>query len=78
MKPKEQKPSTVFRIIDRATGEVCGSYSRAYCMEFDFTSVEEARRSNCHGVFENAEKYRIAQYEVTYRLVNDDCQPPPP
>lgn len=73
MKPREQKPEIVFRIIDREHGHVCGSYSRAYCNEYDFTSAEEARTANCHGTFEDRAKYKIAKYRVTYELIEDDC-----
>lgn len=72
MKPKEKKPEIVFRIINRETGEAQGSYSRAYCDEFDFESVSKARQANVHGVFENNEKYKIAKYKVTYELIEDD------
>lgn len=74
MKPREKKPEFVFRIINRTTGEPVGSYSRAYCDEFDFSSVGEARHSNCHGVFEDTEKYAIAKYRVTYELIDGDCK----
>ena len=74
MKPKEKKPEVVFRIIDKETGEAVGSYSRAYCDEFDFNSPSEARNANCHGVFEDREKYKIAKYKVTYTLIEDDVQ----
>lgn len=74
MKPKEKKPETVFRIIDRNSGEAVGSYSRAYCDEYDFSSVNEARNANCHGMFEDKEKYKIAKYKVTYTLIEDDCE----
>lgn len=74
MKPHEKKPSTVFRIIDRDTGKSVGSYSRAYCDEFDFDSVGQARNANCHGMFEDERKYAIAEYRVTYELVNPDCK----
>jgi len=73
MKPKEKKPETVFRIIDRETGRAIGSYSRAYCDEYDFNSVEEARNANCHDIFQNREKYKIAKYLVTYTLLQGDC-----
>jgi hypothetical protein len=73
MKPKEIKPSIVYRIIDRKTEDAVGSYSRSYCDEFDFNSVSEARNANCHGVFENREKYKIAKYRVTYTLIESDC-----
>ena len=74
MKPKEKKPETVFRIIDKSNGNPVGSYSRAYHDEYDFNSVSEARNSNCHGMFENKEKYKIAKYKVTYTLIEDDCE----
>ena len=72
MKPAEKKPEEVFRIIDRATGEAAGSYSRAYCDEFDFRSAESARSANCHGIFEDKKKYKIVKYRVTYELIEDD------
>ncbi len=73
MKPREKKPETVFRIIERKTGMVVGSYSRAYCNEYDFNSVEEARNSNCHDLFQDRERFKIAKYLVTYTLLNGDC-----
>lgn len=76
MKPAEKKPDTVFRIIDRATGGVQGSYSRAYCDEYDFASPESARNANCHGVYADKTKFAIAKYRVTYELIEDDVDPP--
>lgn len=73
MKPKEKKPEIIYRIIDRQTNEPVGVYSRAYCDEFDFRSVEEARTSNCSGCYQDAEKYKIAKYKVTYELIEEDC-----
>ena len=72
MKPKEKKPDIVFRIISRNTGEAVGSYSRACCDEFDFRSSSEARAANCHGIFKDEKKYKIAKYRVTYTLLEDD------
>ena len=72
MKPREKKPKIVFRIIDRKTGLPVGSYSRAYCDEFDFHSADEARGANCHGIFKDKEKYKIAKYRVTYTLIDDN------
>lgn len=69
MKPAEKKPEIVFRIIDRESGEAVGSYSRAYCNEYDFTSAEAARTANCHGLFKDRRKYTIAKYRVTYELI---------
>ena len=77
MKPKEKKPEIMFRIIDRNTEEPVGSYSRAYCDEFDFKSAEEAREADCHGTFKNKEKYKIAKYKVTYELLEDDVPDDP-
>ena len=74
MKPKEKKPEIVFRIIDKNSGEPVGSYSRAYCDEYDFSSVSEARNANCHGMFQNKKKYKIAKYLVTYTLIEDECE----
>lgn len=73
MKPREKKPETVFRIIDRATGAAVGSYSRAFCDEFDFRSASEARSANCHGLFEDKAAYAIAEYRVVYELINPDA-----
>lgn len=73
MKPKEKKPEIVFRIIDTKTGDAVGSYSRAYVDEYDFTSPQEARTANCHGMFKDRRKYKIAKYRVTYELIEDDC-----
>ena len=73
MKPREKKPEIVYRIIDKATGEVVGSYSRACCDEYDFSSISSARNANCHGIFEDQKKYSIAKYRVTYKLVEEDC-----
>lgn len=72
MKPTEMKPVVVFRIIDRATGDAQGSYSRSYGDEYDFSSPAEARTANCHGMFGNKGKYAIAKYRVTYELLDDD------
>lgn len=72
MKPNEKKSEKVFRIIDRTSGKSVGSYSRAYCDEYDFSSPEEARDANCHDIFKDKGKYAIAEYRVTYELVNPD------
>ena len=77
MKPNEKKPQTIYRIIDRKTGEAVGSYSRAYCDEYDFNSVKEAREANCHGVFKDEKIYGIAKYKVTYELIEGDIKDNP-
>ena len=72
MKPKEKKPETVFRIIDREGGYPVGSYSRSCHDEYDFGSAREARNANCHGMFQDKDKYAIAKYRVTYELIHPD------
>ena len=72
MKPKEKKPEIVYRIIEKRTGEAVGSYSRAYCDEYDFVSEEEARNANVHGMFLDEEIYDIAKYRVTYDLLEGE------
>jgi hypothetical protein len=44
-----------------------GAYSRAYSTQYDFESPEEARHSNCHGVYEDEDLYDIIKYEVIER-----------
>ena len=73
MKPKEAKPPIIFRIIDRSTGDPVGSYSRAYCDEFDFDSVAQARSANVHDIFQDKARYAIAKYRVVYELLDADC-----
>lgn len=73
MKPREKKPEIVHRIIDRASGVAVGSYSRAYCDEYDFRSVEEARSANVHGLFQDKAAYAIARYRVVYELIDADA-----
>ena len=75
MKPKEKKPDFVYRIIDAESGNAVGSYSRAYCDEYDFRSVKEARTANCHGKFLDKNKYKIAKYKVTYELLEGYIEP---
>ena len=74
MKPREKKPEEVYRIIDRKTGRPQGSYSRAYCDEYDFESPEEARDANCSGMFRDKKRYAIAKYRVTYELIEEDVE----
>lgn len=63
----------VFRIFDREKGTIQSAYSRSYQNEFDFDSVSDARNSNCHDIFQDKKKYRIAKYKVTFELIEEDC-----
>ena len=74
MKPKEKKPEEVFRIICRKTGKAIGSYSRSCHDEYDFTSAVSARHANCHGIFQDKEKYALAKYKVTYTLIEEEVE----
>ena len=65
-------PGAVFRIIDRQTGAAVGSYTRGNYDKYDFGTAGEARRANCHGIFEDRGKYAIAKYRVTYELIEGD------
>ena len=66
------KSHIVYRIIDRSTDEAVGSYSRACRDEYDFESPMKARTANCHGMFADDSKYKIAAYRVTYELIADE------
>ena len=68
-----QEPKIVFRILNNETNAVEGSYSRACHMEYDFQSVASARNANCHDLFQDKKKYRIAKYKVTYELLENSC-----
>ena len=70
MKPKNKE---VFMIHDRESGEAQGVYSRSYHDEYEFSSAECARSSNCHGIYEDKDKFRIARYRVTYELIEEDA-----
>lgn len=72
MKPKEKKPEIVYRVFDNHSKEEVGAYSRSYCTEYDFTSIEEARSSNVHGIYLDQHRYKIRKYKVTYELVEGD------
>lgn len=63
----------VYRILGRESNSPCGSYTRACHDEYDFNSISSARHANCHGMFEDKIKYKIAKYKVTYELIEDDC-----
>ena len=63
----------VYRIVDRETEEFEGVRFIAYHKEYEFSSSESARSSNCNDVYEDRKKYRIDKYKVTYTKIEDDC-----
>lgn len=60
-----------YRIVDRETGEMVGAYSRAYHDEYDFTSEEEARNANVHGVFKDRGRYDVKKFVVVSTEVKE-------
>lgn len=66
----------IYKIHDRDTGAVQSAYMRSYWTQVEFNSPEQARSSNCHGIFGDKAKYRIARYKVTYELIEEDVDPP--
>jgi len=67
----------IYQIVERATGETIGAYSRANRTEYDFRSAARARAANGHDVFQDRDKYQIDKYRVTYELIEEDCDNPP-
>lgn len=64
----------IYRIVDRDTNEEVGVYIPPTARdEYNFSSVESARRSNCHDIYEDKAKYKIRKYKLV--LVDDDCDP---
>lgn len=70
------KNKVIYQIINRDSGEIEGAYSRAYHTKYEFSSIDSARHSNCHGEYKDRVKYRIKKYKVTYELIDDDIDPP--
>jgi hypothetical protein len=65
----------IYRIVDRGTDKEVGVYTQPTARdEYNFGSVEAARKSNCHGIYEDKTKYKIRKYKLV--LVDDDCDPP--
>jgi len=71
------KPKMVYRIVNRETEQHQGVYSRACHDDYDFDSVERAKSSNFHDIYQDRYKYKINKYKVTYTLIKDDCEGPP-
>ena len=64
----------IYRIVDRDTNEEVGVYIPPTARdEYNFSSIEDARMSNCHGIYEDKAKYKIRKYKLV--LVDDDCDP---
>ena len=59
----------VFKIFNKEHGNYEGVYSRAYHDEYEFTSEEDARTSNCHEIYQDKAHYDIHKYKVTYERI---------
>lgn len=66
----------IFRITDNETGKFEGVYQSGNYDQYDFSSIESARSSNCHDTYKNKVKYKISKYRVTIELIDDDADPP--
>jgi hypothetical protein len=75
MKLKQQEGHYIYRIVDNRTNEIVPCYFQFGGDIYDFNSVKEARESNCHGVFKDKDKYRIAKFKVIEELECDNCDP---
>ena len=71
---KEPTVCTVYRIVSRKTGEPVGVHTRSCHNEYDFRSVAEARNANMNGLFKDEKLFAIAQYRVTYELIDGDVK----
>ena len=62
----------VYCILSK-NGEFHGAYCRDYRTEYEFSSIEQARKSNVHGIFTDKIEYKIAKYRVDYTLIEENC-----
>lgn len=59
----------VYRILNKNTNKIEGSYERCNYMKYDFDSEEQARDSNCHGMYADKERYDVIKIKVTEEVV---------
>jgi hypothetical protein len=57
---------TVYRILDKEANSYVGVYSRACHDEFDFDSEKEARSANCHGTYQDTDRYDVVKMKRYY------------
>lgn len=64
----------LYRIAERETEKEIGVYiPPAAREEYNVSSAESARKSNCNGIYEDITKYKIHQYKLV--LLNNDYDP---
>lgn len=62
----------LYRIAERKTNKEIGVYMPPTAREeYNFSSVESARKSNCNGIYEDKTKYKIHKYRLV--LIDKDC-----
>lgn len=62
---------TIYRIVDRVTGETVAVYFQFRGDQTDFDSPREARSSNCHGIYSDRKRFRIDEIEITEKVVKE-------
>ena len=60
---------TVYKIFDKEKKGYTGSYSRACHDQYEFNSESEALNANCHGMYNDTDKYEIHEVEVVETVV---------
>lgn len=62
----------LYRIAERKTDKEIGVYMPPTAREeYNFCSVESARKSNCNGIYEDKTKYKVHKYRLV--LIDNDC-----
>jgi hypothetical protein len=75
MNIKTKSEHYVYCIVDNETNKIVPCYFQFSGDKYNFNSIEEARESNCHGIFKDKDRYRIAKFKVTEELQCDNCDP---
>ena len=70
----EQITNTFYRIIERATGKAVPCFHWPAHDQYNFSSPEEARNSNCHGIFKDKEKYSIAKFTRVSKTICSEVE----
>lgn len=66
---QDRKEFFVYKIYDKCSGKYIGSYSRSCHNEFEFTSKEEARNANVHGIYQDRNGFDIHKIRVTQEII---------
>jgi len=63
----------IYRLVDRQTEKTISVYNRSYHDVWDFSSAENAREANVHGIYRDKSKFKVAKLRVTEELIEEDC-----